>query len=104
MKRQDRVVAKVEHARTVESVLVWLGWSVAVLGLVGVAAFAVLWAIGELDLDQGISLILGTALATVLSGATAYGSGVNVGLGAERLELAASEAAQDKHAAGRPAG
>jgi len=36
-----------------------------------------------------VSLILGTALATVLSGATAYGSGVNVGLGAERLELAA---------------
>ena len=52
-------------------------------------AFSVLWAVGELNLDQAVSLILGTALATVLSGATAYGSGVNVGLGAERLELAA---------------
>jgi hypothetical protein len=60
---------------------------------VGVVAFSVLWAIGELDIEQGLSLILGTALATILSGAAAYGSGVNVGLGAERLELAARGAA-----------
>ena len=69
-----------------------LGWSVGVLGLAGVAIFAVLWAIGDLDIEQAISLILGTCLATILSGATAYGSGVNVGLGAERLELAARSA------------
>ena len=73
--------------------LLRLGWSVAVLGVVGVVAFSVLWAIGELDIEQGLSLILGTALATILSGAAAYGSGVNVGLGAERLELAARGAA-----------
>ena len=34
-----------------------------------------------------MSLVLGTTLATVLSGVTAYGTGVNVGLGAERLQL-----------------
>ena len=33
-------------------------------------------------------------LAAILSGASAYGSGVNVGLGAERLELAARGAAR----------
>jgi hypothetical protein len=93
MEPQARIAAKVEHAREVEDVMVRLGYSVAVLGLAGVAVFAVLWAIGDLKTDQAISLILGTCLATILSGATAYGSGVNVGLGAERLEIAARSAA-----------
>ncbi len=92
MEGEARILAKVEHAREVEKVLLRLGWSVAVLGVVGVAAFSVLWVIGELDVEQGVTLILGTALATILSGATAYGSGVNVGLGAERLEIAAGGA------------
>jgi hypothetical protein len=86
---QARISAKVEHAREVERILQRLGWSVAALGLAGVAIFAVLWAIGDLDAEQAISLILGTCLAAILAGATAYGSGVNVGLGAERLEIAA---------------
>ena len=89
MEPQARIAAKVEHAREVEGFLRRLGWSVAVLGLVGVAVFAVLWALGDLSAEQAISLILGTCLATILSGATAYGSGTNVGLGAERLEIAA---------------
>jgi len=97
MEGQARIAAKIEHAREVEEILLRLGWSVAALGVAGVVAFAVLWVIGELNVEQGLSLILGTALATVLSGATAYGSGVNVGLGAERLELAAK--AQTGHAA-----
>jgi hypothetical protein len=89
VEREARISAKVEHARVVEGIMQQLGWSVAVLGMAGVVVFAVLWAVGELNVEQGISLILGTSLATILSGATAYGSGVNVGLGAERLELAA---------------
>jgi hypothetical protein len=100
MEREARISAKVEHAREVERVLQWLGWSVAVLGLAGVIIFAVLWVLGDLSAEQAISLILGTSLAAVLSGATAYGSGVNVGLGAERLELAARAAAP--RAADRP--
>ena len=89
MEPQERITAKVEHAREVEGTLRRLGWSVAVLGLAGVAVFAVLWGLGDLDIEQAISLILGTCLATTLSGATAYGSGTNIGLGAERLEIAA---------------
>jgi hypothetical protein len=89
MESQARITAKVEHAREVEGFLLRLGWSVAVLGLVGVAIYAVLWGLGDLNIDQAVSLILGTCLATILSGATAYGSGTNVGLGAERLEIAA---------------
>ena len=93
MEREARITAKVDHARGVERILQLLGWSVAVLGLAGVVIFTILWILGDLNAEQGISLILGTSLATVLSGATAYGSGVNVGLGAERLELAARAAA-----------
>jgi hypothetical protein len=96
MGRQDRISAKVGHARQVGGILQRIGWSVGALGVVGVVAFVALWAVGELDIDQGISLILGTALATILSGATAYGSGVNVGLGAERLELAAESAMREE--------
>jgi uncharacterized membrane protein len=100
MERQARISAKVEHARQVEGILQWLGWSVAVLGLAGIVVFTVLWAAGGLNAEQAIGLILGTALATIMSGATAYGSGVNVGLGAERLELAArSERRQPETAA-----
>jgi hypothetical protein len=42
--------------------------------------FSVFWAMGDLDDEQALSLLIGTALAAILSGATAYGSGVNVGL------------------------
>ncbi len=93
MKDRAGIMAKVERARQVGTMLQWLGWSVAVLGTAGVAVFSVMWAVGQLSQDQAVSLILGTALATVLSGATVYGFGVNLGLGAERLELAATAAA-----------
>ena len=43
MDPQARITAKVEHARQVEGFLLRLGWSVAVLGLIGVAVYAVLW-------------------------------------------------------------
>jgi hypothetical protein len=92
MERQAVIAAKVEHAREVERVLLRLGWSVAALGLAGVAVFAVAWAAGDLDAEQAVGLILGTCLATILSGATAYGAGINIGLGAERLDLAARDA------------
>jgi hypothetical protein len=91
MERQDGIAVRVEHALAAGRVLRWLGWSVGALGILGTIGFIILWAVGELDVDQGVSLILGTALATVLSGATAYGSGVNLGLGAARLDIAAND-------------
>lgn len=92
MDQEARIAAQVAHARTVGCWLQRLGWSVAVLGVAGVLTFAALWLAGQLGLDQAVSLILGTALAAILSGASAYGAGVNVGLGAERLALAARAA------------
>ena len=85
------IALTVERARRVGVFLQKLGWLVAALGVVGVVTYSALWATGEIDADQGVSLILGTALAVVLSGATSYGAGVNLELGAERLDLAARE-------------
>ena len=104
-----RQVEKAEHARQVEKALHWLGWLVAAVGVAGMAVFAGFWAAGDLNAEQGVSLVLGTTLATVLSGATAYGAGVNIGLGAERLMLAAQAASispplQDQPAADRLTG
>jgi len=84
----DMITEKVLHARVVARVLTRIGWAVLAIGLIGVAVTAALWISGEISLEQALATLLGTALASILSGATAYGSGVNVGLGAERLDLA----------------
>jgi hypothetical protein len=94
------IAVTVERARRVGVFLQKLGWLVAALGVIGIVTYSALWATGEIDADQGVSLILGTALAVVLSGATSYGAGVNLELGAERLDLAAKESAGP---AGQPA-
>jgi hypothetical protein len=95
---EQAIAAKIERARQVERVLLWIGWLVAALGVAGMAAFTAFWVAGDLDAEQGVSLVLGTTLATVLAGVTAYGAGVNIGLGAARLQLAARavDAGQDK--------
>jgi hypothetical protein len=80
---------KIDHARQVERALQWLGWSVAVIGTVSLLALIGFWMAGRITGGQAFAGSLGTTLGSILSGATAYGSGVNVGLGAERLELAA---------------
>jgi hypothetical protein len=100
---KEAISAKVEHARQVEKVLLWLGWLVALVGATGMAVYAALWAAGDLSAEQGVSLVLGTTLATALSGATAYGAGVNIGLGAERLQLAAAAAGTGPLPQGQPA-
>jgi hypothetical protein len=94
------IAVTVERARRVGVFLQKLGWLVAALGVIGIVTYSALWATGEIDADQGVSLILGTALAVVLSGATSYGAGFNLELGAARLDLAAKESAGP---AGRPA-
>ena len=79
---------RIAHAHRVERALQALGWLVAVLGVIGAVVFGVFWILGDLSAEQAVSLILGTTLATILSGASAYGAGVNVGLGADRLAIA----------------
>lgn len=86
------IVRRLDHARRIERVLQKLGWFVAAIGVVGTGVFIGFWIADELSAEQAVSLVLGTMLATVLSGASAYGAGVNIGLGAARLELAAQSA------------
>lgn len=80
---------RLDHARRIERILQQLGWFVAAIGVVGIGVFIGFWIADELSAEQAVSLVVGTMLATVLSGASAYGAGVNIGLGAARLELAA---------------
>lgn len=87
------VADRLEHAHRIERILQRLGWFVAVLGVVGMGVFVGFWIAGDLNAEQAVSLVLGTMLATVLSGASAYGAGTNIGLGAARLALAAAAAA-----------
>lgn len=89
------IADRVEHARRIERVLRRLGWFVVALGVTGMGVFVGFWISGDLSAEQAVSLVLGTMLATVLSGASAYGSGVNIGLGAVRLALAAEAAASE---------
>ena len=100
---QEAIAAKIEHGRQVEKTLQRLGWLVGAVGAAGMAVYAAFWAAGDLSTEQGVSLVLGTTLATVLSGATAYGAGVNIGLGAERLRLAARAAGTGPLPQGQPA-
>jgi len=84
----DVMSNRIAHAHRVERVLQALGWTVGFVGLVGAIVFAAFWVAGDLSAEQAVSLILGTTLATILSGASAYGAGVNVGLSADRLSVA----------------
>jgi hypothetical protein len=85
----DRIMHRVERAHAVEAFLLGLGWAVVVLGVLGAVATAVLLATGDLDLEQALASWLTVALGSILSGSAAYGTGTNIGLGAERLALAA---------------
>jgi hypothetical protein len=78
--------ARIAHALKVERVLIWLGWTVGVVGIL-----AIMWEVGSALLgatswSRAVVSSFGILAATVLSGATAYGSGTNVGLAAARLQ------------------
>jgi len=88
----ESMTDRIAHAHRVERILQRLGWVVAAVGLVGAVVFVAFWVAGDLNAEQAVSLLVGTTLATILSGAGAYGSGVNVGLGADRLALAVDAA------------
>jgi hypothetical protein len=76
---------RVEHALMVERVLTRLGWLVLMLGVIGLGAIASQWLLGDLTAEKALAAAGGTTLATILSGAAAYGSGTNIGLSAARL-------------------
>jgi len=83
-----RMHERIERAREVEIVLHRLGWAVLVIGVCALVGIVVLAITGDLDLEQALAALLTTVLGSILAGASAYGAGTNVGLGADRLELA----------------
>jgi hypothetical protein len=62
-------------------VLQWLGWTAAMLATTSPVGFVGLWMAGRLTGGQAVGASLATIVGSILSGATAYESGVNVGSG-----------------------
>ena len=87
MDTNEEMSERIDHAERVQGVLQAFGWIVTAVGVAGALVFIGFWIVGYLNAEQAVSLILGTTLATILSGASVYGAGVNVGLGAARLAL-----------------
>lgn len=81
-----RWAARLARARRAERLLIRLGWLVIAVSVVGIVAEIVAIASGYDDLADGVVVLAGLVLGGILTGAVAFGSGVNVGISAERLE------------------
>jgi hypothetical protein len=85
---RDEMHARVLHALATERFMLRLGWIVLALAVAGLAVTAGLWLHGDISMEQALAAIFGVIITGILSGAAAYSSGINVGLGASRLLLA----------------
>ena len=81
-----RWAVRLERARRAERLLIRLGWLVIAVSAVALAAEVVAIAYGYDDLADGVVVLSGIVLGGILAGAAAFGSGVNIGINAERLE------------------
>ena len=91
---------RLERARRAERLLIRLGWLVIAVSAFALAAEIVAIAYGYDDLADGLVVLSGIVLGGILAGAAAFGSGVNIGINAERLER---EIARDPRPPGGPA-
>ena len=78
----------VEHALATATFMRRLGWIVLFLAVASLIVTVVLWLHGDISFEQALASIFGVIITSILSGAAAYSSGVNIGLGASRLLLA----------------
>jgi hypothetical protein len=65
-----------------------LGWFVLAAGIVAMAVAVVVWAIGESSFSDAFTEFSALLLGTVLTGVATYGTGLNLTMNADRLELA----------------
>jgi hypothetical protein len=79
---------RVEHAKSTERFLLRLGWLVLALGVTSLVITGVLLIHGDITMEQALATVFGVIISGILSGAAAYSSGTNIGLGASRLVLA----------------
>lgn len=80
------VTGRIAHGLKVERTLIWLGWVVALVGVLAIAYEVGSALVGATSWSRAVVTSFGILAATVLSGAAAYGSGTNVGLAAVRLQ------------------
>ncbi len=88
---EDDLYGRMERAFAAERLLTRLGWLMLALGLIGIVVVAVQFVAGGTSWQRAAAGVLGILAATVLSGATAYGAGTNVGLAAVNLRLRLQE-------------
>jgi hypothetical protein len=86
---------RVRHAVATERFMMRLGWIVLFLAVGSLAVTVVLWLHSDITLEQALAAIFGVIITGILSGAAAYSSGINVGLGASRLALALEDEVGD---------
>jgi hypothetical protein len=85
--RQEMLV-RVEQALAVGRFMRRLGWIVLFLATASLIVTVVLWLHGDISIEQALASIFGVIITSILAGAAAYSSGINMGLGASRLVLA----------------
>ncbi|MCO5301164.1 MAG: hypothetical protein M9886_14545 [Candidatus Nanopelagicales bacterium] len=88
---EDDIPGRMERAFAAERLLTKLGWLMLALGGIGILVVTAQLVLGSTSWQRAAAGILGILAATVLSGATAYGAGTNVGLAAVNLKLRLQE-------------
>lgn len=78
--------ARLARARRAERLLIRLGWLVIAVSAFALVVEVIAIAYGYDDITNGLVVLAGIVLGGILAGAAAFGSGVNIGINAERLE------------------
>jgi hypothetical protein len=81
----DRDWFRIDRARQVARVLRRLGWLTLATGVLALVGTTYFYATGEIDFEKFFTLIVGSVLVTVMTGATAYAASMNLTLSASRL-------------------
>jgi hypothetical protein len=79
---------RVEHAISTERFMLRLGWLVLAFGITSLVVTGALLLHSDITVEQALAAVFGVIISGILSGAAAYSSGINIGLGASRLVLA----------------
>ena len=86
MSPDERDRYRVARARSVARLMRRLGWVSLAVGVTALVGIVALLAVGDLDGEEALLVVTGTVLATMVSGAATYGSGMNLTLSASRLD------------------
>lgn len=79
------------QARRTASRMRWFGIASQLLALLFMLVTAIEIAMGDIDLIDGLLLLLGAGFAAVVAGVATFASGVNLSLGAARLEVTVAD-------------